>query len=155
MKRYDQFRSAVDMSPLNDVKLTYLKTSVTGKAKTVTADVAYCGAMYRDAQRSLERKFGQHQTVVTAHLDKLSNFPPLKRRNSDNYYSYSLAISSLNGVFKSLNYEADLRSASHLNMAFSKLSPNMKESWSLHAVRKLSVDSFEFQRMAQRQSGGT
>ena len=101
---YGQFRSAVDITPLSDdVKLTYLKTLVTGMAKTVIADVAYCGTMYRDALRSLERKFGQPQTVVTAHLDKLSNFPPLKIHNSDNISSYSLAISSLVGVFKSLN----------------------------------------------------
>ena len=118
------------MPPLSDdVKLTYLKTLVTGKAKAVIADVAYCGAMYRDALRSLERKFGQPQTVVTA---------PLKKHNSDNIISYSLAISSLVGVFKSLNYEADLRSASLLNMAVSKLPPNIKESWSLHAVRQFS-----------------
>ena len=43
---YGQFRSAVDKSLLsNDVKLTYLKTLVTGKAKAVFADVVYCGAM--------------------------------------------------------------------------------------------------------------
>ena len=127
------------MSPLsNDVKLTYLKTLVTGKAKAVIADVAYCGAMYRDALRILERKFGQPQTVVTAHLDKRSSFPPLKIHNSDNKISYSLAISSLVGVFKPLNYKADLRSAPLLNMAVSKLPPNMKESWSLHTVRQFS-----------------
>ena len=117
---YGRFRSAVDMSPLSDdVKVKYLKTLVTGKAKAVIVDVAYCGAMYGDALRSLERTFGQSQTVVTAHLDNFSNFLPLKIHNSDNIISYSLAISSLVGVFKSLNYEADLRSASLLNMAVS------------------------------------
>ena len=38
-----QFRSALDSAPLsNDVKLTYLKTLVTGKAKTAIAEFAYC-----------------------------------------------------------------------------------------------------------------
>ena len=45
-----QFKSAVDFPPLtDDVKLTYLKTLVTGKAKTAWAEFADCGAMYKDA----------------------------------------------------------------------------------------------------------
>ena len=92
--------------------------------------------MYKDAPRTLERKFGQPQAVVSAHLDKLSNFPPLKMHNSDNIINYSAAISSLVGVFKSLSYDADLKSASLLNRAVQKLPQNMKESWSLFSVKK-------------------
>ena len=132
---YGQFKSAIDSQSLtDDVKLTYLKTLVTGKAKIAIAEFAYCGLMYKDALRTLERKFGQPQAVVSAHLDKLSNFPPLKLHNSDNIYS--AAISSLVGVFKSLSYDADLKSASLLNQAVQILPPNMKESWSLFTVKK-------------------
>ena len=134
---YGQFKSAIDSQTLtDDVKLTYLKTLVTGKAKIAIAEFAYCGLMYKDALRTLERKFGQPQAVVSAHLDKLSNFPPLKMHNSDNIINYSAAISSLVGVFKALSYDADLKSASLLNQAVQKLPPNMKESWSLFTVKK-------------------
>ena len=134
---YGQFKSAIDLQSLtDDVKLTYLKTLVTGKAKIAIAEFACCGLMYKDALRTLERKFGQPQAVVSAHLDKLSNFPPLKMHNSDNIINYSAAISSLVGVFKSLSYDADLKSASLLNQAVQKLPPNMKESWSLFTVKK-------------------
>ena len=93
---YGQFKSAIDsQSFTDDVKLTYLKTLVTGKAKIAIAEFAYCGLMYKDALRTLERKFGQPQAVVSAHLDKLSNFPPLKMHNSDNIINYSAALSSL------------------------------------------------------------
>ena len=61
---FGQFKSANDLGPLtDDIKLTYLKTLLTGKAKTGIADFAYCETMYRDALRTLERKFGQAQTV--------------------------------------------------------------------------------------------
>ena len=41
---YDQFKSAIDSQSLtDDVKLTYLKTLVTGKAKIAIAEFAYCG----------------------------------------------------------------------------------------------------------------
>ena len=132
-----QFRSAIDSAPLsNDVKLTYLKTLVTGKAKTAIAEFAYCGTMYQDALKTLERKFGQPHAVVSAHLEKLNSFPPLKMHNSDNIIAYSAAISALVGVFRSLKYEHDLSSAALLGQAVQKLPPNMKEAWSMNTVKK-------------------
>ena len=92
--------------------------------------------MYKDAPKTLERKFGQPQAVVSAHLDKLSSFPPLKMYNSDNIINYSSTISSLVGVFKSLAYYSDLKSASLLNTVGQKLPPNVKESLSLFTVKK-------------------
>ena len=75
---YGQFKSVIDSHSLtDDVQLTYLKTLVTGKAKIAIAEFAYCGLMYNDALRTLEPKFGRPQAVVSAHLDKRSNFTPL------------------------------------------------------------------------------
>ena len=134
---FGQFKSAIDSAPLtDDVKLTYLKTLVTGKAKIAIAEFAYCGTMYKDALKTLERKFGQPQAVVSAYLDKLSQFPPVKMHNSDSIISYSATISSLVGVFRSLSYEHDLSSASLLGQAVQKLPPNMKEAWSMNTVKK-------------------
>ena len=62
-------------------------------------------------------------------------FPPFKMRNSDNIIDNSAAISSLVGVFMSLSYDADLKSASLLNQAVHKLPPNMKEPWSLFTIK--------------------
>ena len=102
-EKYAQFNSVNDSKSLtDDVKLTYIKTHVTGKTKTAIAEFAYCGAMYKDALRILERKFGQPLAVVSAHLDKHSSFPPLKMHNNDNIINYSGCISSLVGNFKSL-----------------------------------------------------
>ena len=134
---YGLFKSAIDTQSLtDDVKLTYLKTLVTGKAKTAIAEFAYCGAMYKDALGTLERKFGQPQAVVSAHLDNPGSLPLLKMHNSDNIINCSGCISSLVGVFKPLSYNSDLKSAALLNTAVQKLPPNMKESWSLFTVKK-------------------
>ena len=97
---FGQFKSAIDSSSLtDDVKLTYLKTLVTGKAKTAIAEFAYCGTMYKDALKTLERKFGQPQTVVSAYLDKLANVPPVKIHNSESIIRYAATICFLVGVF--------------------------------------------------------
>ena len=134
---FGQFKSAIDSASLSDdVKLTYLKTLVTGKAKVAIAEFAYCGAMYKDALKTLERKFGQPQAVVTAYLDKLANIPPVKMHNSDSIIGYSATVSLLVGVIRSLNYILHLSSASLLGQAVQKLPSNMKEAWSMHTVKR-------------------
>ena len=45
-------------------------------------------------------------------------------------------MSSLVGVFKSLSYDADLKSASLLKHAVKNLPSNLKESWSLFTLNK-------------------
>ena len=134
---YGQFKSAVDQAAITDeVKMTYLKTLVSGEAKIAIEGFAYSGALYRDALKALERKFGQPQAVVTAHLEKLSNYPAVKIHNSESIINYACAISSLIAVFQSLKYDADLFSSALLNQAVQKLPPNLKESWSLHTLKK-------------------
>ena len=59
-------------------RLTYLKTLVTGKAKT--AELVFCGDSYPDALKTLERKFNQPPTILSAHLHNLSYFPQLNMR---------------------------------------------------------------------------
>ena len=68
--------------------------------------------MYKDALTTLERKFGQPQNVITAHLDKFSSFSQLRMHNSENIISFSMTISSLMAIFRSLDYEEDLKSVS-------------------------------------------
>ena len=120
----------------DDVKLTYLKSLVTEKAKSALAEFAYSGRMYKDALKTLERKFGHSQNVITAHLGKLSSFPQLRMHNSENIISFSMTISSLVAVFRSLDYEEDLKSVYLLSLALSKIPPKMRESWSLFVVKR-------------------
>ena len=73
---------------------------------------------------------------MATHLEKFSNFQPLKMPNSKSIISFASCISSIVAVLKSLGYEYDLKSTSVLNQVISKLPLNMKESWSLHSVKK-------------------
>ena len=76
---FGQFKTTVDSAVLtDDTKLTYLKTLVTGKAKTAIAEFSYSGVMYKDALATLQRKFGQPHAIVGAHLDKLNTFLHLR-----------------------------------------------------------------------------
>ena len=71
--------------------------------------------MYRVAPKTLERKFEEPHTVVSAHLDKLSNHPPVNMHNSESLIKYSNVATKLVRVFKSMEYTYEFRSASLLN----------------------------------------
>ena len=70
-----------------------------GKAKTAIPDFAYCGSMHRDTLKTLERKYGQPETVLSAYFDKLANYPPFKMHSSVSIFSYSAFVFSLVFVF--------------------------------------------------------
>ena len=55
--------------------------------------------------------------------------------NSEIITKFSSTFSNLVGVFKSLDYSADLKSVSLFNEALCKVSPIMKESWMKHMVK--------------------
>ena len=68
-KWHGQFKSSIDSQPLSDdIKLTYLKTLVVGKAKDAIEEFAYCGKLYRNALKTLEPNFGQPQAVFICKL---------------------------------------------------------------------------------------
>ncbi len=101
---------AVDSAPWsNDVEFTYLKTLTTGRAKAAIAEFAYCEVKYNDALGISERKFGQPQAGVGAHVEKLTNHPPIKIPNSVAIVSFPATISSLVSVLRYLSIESDLK----------------------------------------------
>ena len=126
---FGQFKYAIDSAFIsNDVKLTYLKTLVTGKAKAPIAEFAYCGTMCQNALRTLERNFRQPHAVVRAHLDKMSQLPALKMHNSKNIIINSVQILALVGVFRSLHHIQDLTIATLLGYAIKELPTNLTEA---------------------------
>ena len=134
---FGQFKSAIDSAPpTDDVNLTYLKTLMTGEAKTAIAEFAYYGIVNKDALKTLKRRFGRPQAVVSAYFDEFGNFPPLKMHNSESVISSSATISVLKGVFRSLPYHQDLSGSSLSNQATQKLPPNLQEAWPMYTVKK-------------------
>ena len=105
-----------------------MKTPVTGWAKTAVLEFAYCATMYQNALKTLEKKFSRPQAVVSAYLDKLSNFPPLKIHNSESVINFSATISALVGAFRSFHYRQDLSSASS-NLRGACFMDTVKKNW--------------------------
>ncbi len=63
--------------------------------------------------------------------------------NLESLIKFSEIVSIIVGVFRSLGYDHDLKSASIVNQAISKMPPNLKESWHFHNVMsKLEMPTF-------------
>ena len=64
-ERFGQFTSTVNSTVLiDDMKLTYLKTLVTGKAKTAIANLSFSGVMYKDALFTLQQSSDNHKLLL-------------------------------------------------------------------------------------------
>ena len=68
-----------------------------------------------------------------AHFNKLA---PVKIHSFEQISDFANFIASIIGVFRSLNYENDLRGDAMLNQIANKLPPNLLEQWSRHIVLK-------------------
>ena len=96
---FGQFKSAIDAKILSDdVKLTYLKTLVSGKAKNTIAEFAYSGIFYKDALKTLERKFWQPQTIWRLIL-KIFWIFPLSKCTTQKALSVSLPVYPVLSLF--------------------------------------------------------
>ena len=64
--------------------------------------------MYRDSRRVVERKLGQTQTVLSAHVKNLNSNAPVKKLNSESFISFACNILNLVGVFQSFFYKKSI-----------------------------------------------
>ena len=111
---------------------------MTGKAKLAIADVAYSREFHRDILKTLECKFGRPQVVVGAYFDKLfsvvgayfeklSSYAPVTMHHSEQNIIFANFVAGIIGVFRSLNYESDLKGVAMSSQAVCKLPPNLRE----------------------------
>ena len=116
------------------MKNSYLKTLVVCKDKSLS--IAIAEYYKRTLLQTLHSKFGQSRVVVGAHLDKLSNFPPLKTHKSKKVIIFFSQFSGLVAVFKSPSFNDELKSVFFLlTKIVCKLPPNLKEARSRQTLR--------------------
>ena len=125
-----QFLSTVDEAVLDDnVKMKYLKTLVTGKARAAIEGMGYNGSMYRIAWETLSRDFGRPELVVNAQLRKIHSYPFIKPHDASEIIKFSHIVCSCVNVLTQFGFESDINSESVLNSAVKKLPINLKAKW--------------------------
>ncbi len=130
----------------DDEKMNYLKTLVSGKAKTAIQGMGFTRRMYRRACTTLERKFGQPHLIVSAQLSKLQKHPVVRLHDSAGIIEYSTLVAILVNVFIDLGYRYDLQSSSNIQVAVSKLPPDLRMRWNeavtIGNVKAASLEAF-------------
>ena len=124
------FKATIDSCEISDTeKMSHLKLYVKGKAKDTIHGMGYEGHMYKLAWSALQRKFGQPHTIVGTQLAKVQKTPSIRIHDHQAIVDYATTIAQFVNILSSLKYSADLQSASNLQMAVSKLPPDLKTRW--------------------------
>ena len=117
-----QFLSTVDSADISvDEKLAYLSQLCTGKASLLIDPLVHCGASYYDIFARLRSRFGQSHVVVSAHLERITQHPPVRMHNSEQLVDFALAVSSFVNVLQSQGFHEDLNGSTNLALVVQKL----------------------------------
>ena len=125
----------------DSVKMNYLKTMVTGKAKEAIAGLGYTAETYNVAWNVLVRNFGKPQMVANAQVKRIYSFPPMKPYDGALLIKCARIVLSCVNVLTQFNYVGDLKSEGVLGSATRKLTLGMKTKWLTHVKPWLAVFS--------------
>ena len=124
------FQATVHNSPISrDEKMSHLKTLLTGKAKRAVNGMGFSGAMYDEAWKTLERKFGQPHHIVSSQLAKIQSFSQVRFNDLGALVEFADTVSSFVNILQQFGYSNDLFSSSNLDIAVSKLPLDTKRRW--------------------------
>ena len=115
-------------------RITYLRNSVSGKAKDLIPGYSCNPAFYNVALAELESRFGSPQHVVTAYLRRLESWQKMSSLNHT-LVSFSTFLKQLIQTFHNLHFTADLHSSTVLALAKEKLPHHLLLKWTDHTVR--------------------
>ena len=101
--------------------MSHLNTLLTGKAKRAVNGMGYSGAMYDEAWKTLERKFGQPHHIVSSQLAKIQSFSQVRFNDLGALVEFADTVSSFVNILQQFGYSNDLFSSSNLDIAVSKL----------------------------------
>ena len=131
-----QFLATVDQAgvPLS-IKMNYLKTLVTGKAKSSIDGMGYSGGMYQVAWQTLQQDFARPELVVNAQLKKIHCYVFIKPHDSVDIIKYSQVVYGWVNVLAQYGYENEMALESVLNSAVRKLPIKLNNKWPSYLQR--------------------
>ena len=92
----------------DDVKVTHLKTLVSGKAMNAIAEFAYSGTLYKNALKFLERIFGQPKNDYGGSSRKAFELFPSQNAQFTKHYQFCLMYTQSHRCFKNVRFSLRL-----------------------------------------------
>ena len=100
-----QIIATVDQAGVPEsVKMNYLKSLVTGRAKSSIDGMGYSGGMYQVAWQTLEQDFGRPE-LVNAQLKSIHSYGFIKPHDAVDIIKYSQVVSGCVNVLTQYGYE--------------------------------------------------
>ena len=126
----EMFLSMIDSSPLtNDEKMGHLRSLVNFNAKRAIARLGFSGAMCQQAWKTLQRKFGQPNLIVSTHLAKIQTLPAISHHDSLALIEFVDSIAAFVRNLQQSGYSNDLFSSRNLDTAVGKFPTKIKRRW--------------------------
>ena len=108
------FDAVVHQRPIRDLeKMQYLKTSLTGQAKTAKLGMGFSSQSYYHAWDILCQKYGRSDVIVNAQLKKIHTHSPIRPHDSTSILKFANMVTIVVNTLTQLGYashlEAELR----------------------------------------------
>lgn len=113
-------------------KLFYLEQYTTGKPREIVRACLHMspGTGYQEARRLLEKRYGNHERIVAAYMDKILEWPNLKADDIDGLDQFSvMLISCKNAILGSSLNAKEIEHPKTMRVILEKLPFSLHERW--------------------------
>ena len=140
-------------------RLYFLGQYTSGKAKEIINGCLQrkMEGSYEEAKRLLRRQFGDPFKIATAHITKLSSWPPIRPNDGLALQDFSIALDQAKSAMKGMSHMDDLNTAHVLRQLWEKLPKYLRTKWTERNNRTKSAkgriaDFEEFSQFVREQA---
>lgn len=139
---YKTFIMAFDVSVQSKVissadRLYYLDQHLTGEPKELVSGCLHIepDEGYQEAQKLLEKEYGDTYKISTAYMQKLTSWPALKYDDGPALKRFSFFLTRCNNPMKTIAHMAVLNHPPNMQPIVQKLPSNLQTRWRENVVK--------------------
>ena len=126
------FDVASHQKPISDTeKMQYLKTSLTGQAKSAKSGMGFRSQSYYHAWNILCEKYGRSDVIVSAQFKKIHTHPPIRYDDSTSIVKFANVVTILLNSLTQLGYTSDLEAEAGRRSRREQWLQYMQDRWLL------------------------
>ena len=119
-----------DQPSLTDAeRMAHLQSAVAGPASEAIDGMLYDGALYQEALRTLQERFGREEDITQAHLRSIFTAVPPTLTDLPAMERFCSVVCNGVTVLRSLGYVSDLASSENLRRVVEKLPIELRRTW--------------------------
>lgn len=133
-------RSNAELSEVE--KMHYLKTSLAGEASKFVSNFPVSGDSFAMAWKTLVSRYENKRSIISAHLDRLTNLKPLKNKSAKDLRDFLATISETLGSLQALGCRVEHWDPLLLHSLVKLLDTESREEWEIQLGSSTSYPTF-------------